>query len=78
MKGMKKLKKLSQKMIEIQGKVTRIWESRRSQGWLDRTSFPIPGRVKDLAFLVSETAKAATSSTIAAAVFLESSNFPAK
>jgi hypothetical protein len=45
---------------------------------LTRTSFPIPGRVKDPAFLVSETAKAATSSMIAAAAFLESSNFPAK
>jgi hypothetical protein len=34
--------------------------------------------VKEPTFLVSETAKAATSSMIAAAVFLESSNFPAK
>jgi hypothetical protein len=42
------------------------------------TSFPIPGRVKAPVFLVSETAKAATSSRIAAEVFFVSSNFPAK
>jgi len=43
-----------------------------------RTSFPIPGRVKDLTFLVSDTARAATSSRIAEAALLESSNFSAK
>ena len=42
------------------------------------TSFPIPGRVKESVFLVSETARAATSSMTAEAVFLVSSNFPAK
>jgi hypothetical protein len=43
-----------------------------------RTSFPIPGRVKEPAFLVSEMANAATSSMIPEEVFLVSSNFPAK
>src|SRR5271157_2857154 len=35
-----------------------------------RTSFPIPGRVKDPVFLVSETASPATSSMIMPEVFL--------
>ena len=42
---------------------------------LTRTSFPIPGRVKDPAFLVSDTARAATSSMIAEAAFLGSYKF---
>jgi len=42
------------------------------------TSFPMPGRVKDPTFFVSDTASAATSSMIPEAVFLESSNFFAK
>jgi hypothetical protein len=45
---------------------------------LTRTNFPIPGRVKEPVFLVSDTARAATSSRIAAEAFLGSSNFNAK
>jgi len=43
-----------------------------------KTSFPIPGRTKEPAFLVSETARAATSSIIAEAAFLGSTNLLAK
>jgi len=45
---------------------------------LERTSLPIPGRVKTPDFFVSEMASAATSSMIAAEVFLERPNFAAK
>jgi len=41
---------------------------------LPMTSFPIPGRVKDPVFLVSDTARAATSSMIPDAAFLERPN----
>jgi hypothetical protein len=45
---------------------------------LARTSFPLPGRVKEPVFLVSEIASPATSPMIPEAVFFVSSNFPAK
>jgi hypothetical protein len=43
-----------------------------------RTSLPIPGRVKEPAFLVSDTARAATSSMIAEAALLGTTNLLAK
>jgi hypothetical protein len=45
---------------------------------LTRTSLPMPGNVKAPVFLVSLVANIAISSMIEEAVFLESSNFPAK
>ena len=43
-----------------------------------RTSFPIPGRVKEPVFLVSDTARAATSSIIPEAILFESLKFSCK
>ncbi len=45
---------------------------------LEKTSFPIPGIVKDPDFLISEIARAGISSRMDGAVFLVRSNFPAK